>query len=187
MAEEQRLVRVAEEKEAAQLAEEQRLQEKAAAEAPRLTEEQAAAAEAPRCEQEAAEQLLKLKDPTDNTNDNDMVAGDDDNEEEAGQHFTEEEEFAADIWENSSEEDSSEEEEGAAEIPSGSPFDEYSIYGKVPKLKDPIADRSILERRSIALKKGLKLLEEEQRNTAKNQDQGMNSWSIHGRSDHILK
>ena len=46
MAEEQRLVRVAEEKEAARLAEEQRLQEKAAAEAPRLAEEQVAAAEA---------------------------------------------------------------------------------------------------------------------------------------------
>ena len=92
-----------------------------------------------------------------------MIAGNDDNEEEAAQY-------------------SAEEEEGTALIP----FSEDSVYGKVPKLKDPIADKSILERRSIALKKGLKLLEEEQRNAAKNQGQGMNSWNKRGRSDHIL-
>ena len=115
------------------------------------------------CQQEAAEQLLKLNKPTVNTNNNDMIAGNDDDEEEAVQHFTEEKERAALI-----------------------PIFEYSVYGKVPKLKDPIADRSILERRSIALKKGLKLLEEEQRNAAKNQGQGMNSWNKYGRSDHIL-
>ena len=63
---------------------------------------------------------------------------------------------------------------------------EYLIYGKVPELKDPIADSSVLERLSIALKEELKLYEKEQRNTAKNQDQGMNSWNIHGRSDILM-
>ena len=33
----------------------------------------------------------------------------------------------------------------------------------------------------------LKLLKEEQQNTVKNQDQGMNSWNIHRRSDILLK
>ena len=115
-------------------------------------------------QQEAAEQLLKLNKPTVTTNNNDMITGNDGKEEEAAQHFTEEEEREALI-----------------------PFLEYLVYGKVPKLKDPIAYSSILARRSIALEEELKLQENEAVNTAKNQDQGMNAWSIHGRSDILLK
>ena len=76
-----------------------------------------------------------------------------------------------------------EEHEREAEIP----FVEYSVYGKVPQLKDDIADSSILARQSIALEKELKLLVNEQGNAEKNQNQGMNSWSIHGRSEILLK
>ena len=62
---------------------------------------------------------------------------------------------------------------------------EYSVFGKVPKLKDNIDSLALVER-SIALKEELKVQENAAVNTAKNQKQGMNSWNQHGRSDILM-
>ena len=64
-------------------------------------------------------------------------------------------------------------------------FLEYLVYSKVPELKDDI-DSLALAERSIVLKEELKVLENETVNTAKNQKQGLNSWSIQGRSEILM-
>ena len=63
---------------------------------------------------------------------------------------------------------------------------EYLVFGKVPQLKNDIDDSFHLAIRSIVLEEKLEVLENEAVNTAKNQKQGMNSWSIHRRSEILM-